>query len=302
MEPMSVVETVTTITDAPEPGDAPSQPLVVLGLDATSTAASMVEWAAQEATTRGAVLQIVTCSAASCSAAACTARQGQRLTEAIAATRQRHPLLSVDEVAIGLDTQDALVDGAASADLLLVGQSHLGAGTRRLLCSASGVALRRRSCPVVALRGHLRQPLRRIAVGIDDSNAAATALDWAADEAERHGAELVVIHAWQRSGQSLRDIDRDRGEVQRILDQAVDRCASRMGSAVSSELVDGQPAAALAAASMGVDLIAVGSRGSSGFRTMLFGSVARFVLEEAHCPVAVIHPRVRIATHPALDR
>jgi nucleotide-binding universal stress UspA family protein len=292
---MSVMETVTVDE---EPTDASPQPLVVLGLDATSTAVSMVEWAAQEAIARGAALQIVTCSAVNCSASSCTARHSEQLMEAVAATRQLHPLLSIDETAIGRDTQNALVDKAASADLLIVGESHLGTTTRRLLCSTSGAALRRRSCPVIALRGQQRQPLRRIAVGIDDSNAAATALDWAADEAERQGAELTIVHAWQRTGLagiSLRSIEQGLGAAQRILDDAVDRCEKRMGRTVSSELVDGPPAAALAAASLSADLIAVGSRGSSGFKTMLFGSVARFVLENADCPVAVIHPRVRVA-------
>ncbi|MBK5332402.1 MAG: universal stress protein [Ilumatobacteraceae bacterium] len=295
---MSVLETVKTTAVDEEPMDASPQPLVVLGLDAKSTAVSMVEWAAQEAIARGAELQIVTCSAVSCSAENCTARHGERLTDAVAAARRLHPLLSIDETAIGLETQNALVDKAGSADLLIVGESHLGTTTRRLLCSASGAALRRRSCPVIALRGQQRQPLRRITVGIDDSNAAATALDWAADEADRQGAELTIIHAWQRtgvSGYSLRSIEHGLGEAQRMLDDAVDRCETRMGRAVSSELVDGPPAAALAAASTSADLIAVGSRGSSGFKTMLFGSVARFVLENSDCPVAVIHPRVRAA-------
>jgi nucleotide-binding universal stress UspA family protein len=295
---MSVLETVRTTTVDEEPTDASPQPLVVLGLDATSTAVSMVEWAAQEAIARGAELQIVTCSAVSCSADACTARHGDRLRDAVAATRQLHPLLSIDETAIGLDTQNALVDKAGSADLLIVGESHLGTCTRRLLCSTSGAALRRRSCPVIALRGQQRQPLRRIAVGIDDSNASATALVWAADEADRQGAELTIIHAWQRTGvagYSLRSIEHGLGEAQSILDDAVDRCEKRMGRTVSSELVDGPPAAALAAASLSADLIAVGSRGSSGFKTLLFGSVARFVLENSDCPVAVIHPRVRAA-------
>lgn len=290
------METTSTV-DEPAT-DAPLQPLVVLGLDETSTSVSMIEWAAQEAIARGAALQIVTCSAVNCSASSCTARHGQQLMAAVAATHELHPLLSINESAIGLDTQNALVDKAGSADLLIVGESHLGTTTRRLLCANSGAALRRRSCPVIALRGQQRQPLRRIAVGIDNSNAAATALDWAADEADRQGAELTIIHAWQRSGlagHSLRSIELDRCEAQRILDDAAVRCTTRLGRAVSCELVDGPPAAALAAASMNADLIAVGSRGSSGFKTMLFGSVARFVLENADCPVAVIHPRVRVA-------
>ena len=286
--------------------NAPPQPLVVLGVHATTTAVSMVEWAAQEAISRGAALQIVVCSAATCltltcSSVTCEDGDGRSLIEAIAATRERHPLLSIEESAIRLDTQNALIDKTAHADLLIVGEAQLGASTRRLLGSTSGTALRRTSCPVIALRGQQRQPLRRIAVGVDNSNASATALDWAADEAHFQGAELIIIHAWQRTGradlgeQSLRSIDRDRDAAKRLLDDAVVHCTARLGRAVSSELVDGSPAAALAAASVSVDLIAVGSRGSSGYKTMVFGSVARFVLENADCPVAVVHPRVRAA-------
>jgi nucleotide-binding universal stress UspA family protein len=275
--------------------DAAPQPLVVLGLDAAATAVSMVEWAAQEAIARRGALQIVTCSGTSCSAASCMARRGPALIDAVAATRKSHPLLSIEETAVCLCTQNELVDSAASADLLIVGEPYLGISTRRLFASSSGAALRRRSCPVIALRGRQRQPIRRIAVGIDDSNAAATALDWAADEAYRHGAKLIIIHAWQRVGQTLRSVDRDRGKAQRILDDAVDHCTTRMGRVVSGEVVDGPAIPALAAASLNADLIAVGSRGSSGYKTMLFGPVARFVLANADCPVAVIHPRVRVA-------
>ena len=289
---MSVLETAATgdLTTCAAP-----QPLVVLGLDAASTAVSMVEWAAQEAIARGGALQIVTCSAVSCSAVRCTARQGPALIEAVAATRITHPLLTIEETTVRLCAQNELVDAAASADLLIVGEPYLGITTRRLFASTSGSAARRRSCPVIALRGQQRQPIRRMVVGIDDSNAGATALDWAADEADRHGAELTIIHAWQRNGQSLRSVDRDRDKGQDVLDDAVDRCTTRMGRAVSGVLIDGPAAQALVAASMDADLIAVGSRGSSGFKNMLFGSVARFVLERADCPVAVIHPRVRVA-------
>jgi nucleotide-binding universal stress UspA family protein len=37
----------------------------------------------------------------------------------------------------------------------------------------------------------------------------------------------------------------------------------------------------------------VGSRGRSGFKTALFGSVALSLAEDAHCPVVVTHPTLR---------
>jgi nucleotide-binding universal stress UspA family protein len=303
--------TVQTVEDLAT--DASIRPLVVLGVDPTSTAAPMIEWAALEAIARGAALEIVTCSEQSCAEptcapATCTARHTRRFADAVAATRELHPLLSIIETTIGPDTPNSLTTKAASADLLIVGESHLGSSTRQLIGAPSRLVVRRTSCPVIALRGQQHQPLRRIVAGIDDTNAAAAALDWAADEADRQGAELTIIHAWQRPRRddngslSMRDIDTAHAVARRILDNAVERCTLRMGRPVSSELVDGSPAAALADASMNADLIAVGSRGSTGYRTMLFGSVATFVLESADCPVAVIHPRVRVASDSDRDR
>ena len=290
---MTALETVETLATS-----ASSRPLVILGLDATLTTPSMIEWAAQEAIARGASLEIVACSATCCAdptcSQQCTTRHGG-LADSVAATREHHPTLWIEESAIGFDTPNALVDKAARADLLIVGAAQFETS-----CIPSA-ALRRRSCPVVALRGQYQQPLRRIVIGIDSSNAAEAALNWAADEADRQSAELIIIHTWQRrrnadgSMPSLRTIDNDRAVATSVLEDAVDRCSTLLGRAVSCELVDGSPAAALAAASMDADLLAVGSRGSTGYRTMLFGSVTQFVLDNSDCPVAVIHPQVRVA-------
>ena len=38
----------------------------------------------------------------------------------------------------------------------------------------------------------------------------------------------------------------------------------------------------------GVDLVVVGTRGRSGFKRLLLGSVASDVLTYAHCPVLVV--------------
>ena len=37
---------------------------------------------------------------------------------------------------------------------------------------------------------------KRIVVGVDGSPASRAALEWAGDEAVRHGSELVVLTAW----------------------------------------------------------------------------------------------------------
>jgi nucleotide-binding universal stress UspA family protein len=128
--------------------------------------------------------------------------------------------------------------------------------------------------------------VRRIVVGVDGSNAATAALDWSCEEANVHGADLVVVHA--------REGDISRAEAECVLDLAVNECRDHTDGVVRGVLAEGSPAHVLIAASRVADLVAVGSRGRSGFKTALFGSVALSVAENADCPVAVTHPRVRL--------
>jgi len=151
------------------------------------------------------------------------------------------------------------------------------------------------------VRGDASQPLRRIVVGIDSPSPPGGVVDWAADEAGRHDAELVIVHAWQPTrppGRSLRDNALAQADARCAIDLTVRRCQTRAACTVRGELIEGEPADVLSVASRGADLVVVGSRGRSGFITMLFGSVATSIVELADCPVAVIPPRVR-STDPS---
>ena len=175
---------------------------------------------------------------------------------------------------------------ASAADLLVLG-SDGGSGAHLLRRSLGGAAARRSPCPVVVVRGSRSGPVRRIVVGVDGSSAAEAAVDWACDEATIHGADLWVVHAV--------DCDADRANAQSLLDVAIAECHHRTDAVVVGLLVEGSPAPALIALSRHADLVAIGSRGRSGFKTALFGSVAETVAEQADCPVAVTHPRLRTA-------
>lgn len=184
-----------------------------------------------------------------------------------------------------------LLEAAADVELVVVGPTR-----RRRHGPVPTVGARRGRCPVIVVRGDARQPLRRIVVGVDGSNASSAAMEWACDEAVRHDAELVAVHAWLPAvevGRSTRGRDLDRSDARRVLDLAVQRGESRMSGDVRGELIEGDAASVLTTASNDADLVVVGSRGHSGFRTLRFGSVAVFVVAHAGCPVAVIHPRVR---------
>ncbi len=57
---------------------------------------------------------------------------------------------------------------------------------------------------------------------------------------------------------------------------------------IRSEVVEGNPAAALLAASAGAELLVVGSRGHGGFVEALLGSVSQHCVHHAPCPVVII--------------
>jgi len=199
-----------------------------------------------------------------------------------------YPALDLDLVTTVADPRDALPARAQNADLLVIGAHESGAVRRLLFGSVERTAARRSPCPVVIVKGSAAlRPIRRIVVGVDGSSAADAALLLAAREADVHQAELVVVHGWDRAER--------RADGQNVVDEAVRACRSLTESPVRGELFDGDGATALTAASLDADLVTIGSRGRSGFRTMLFGSVALAVAEESTCPVAITHPQPRRA-------
>ena len=125
--------------------------------------------------------------------------------------------------------------------------------------------------------------MRRIVVGVDGSSAAAAALSLACDEAVLHDAQLSVVH--------VREREFAWAHAQSVLDMAVNECRDRTMRTVTGALASGPAWSALAEASRYANLVCVGSRGRSGFKTAVFGSVALRVAEHADCPVAITHPR-----------
>ena len=142
--------------------------------------------------------------------------------------------------------------------------------------------------------------MSRIVVGVDGSETAQQALDWALEEGRRRESVVEVVHSWTTphvdpySMVSLDpDIFRDAAEL--TLKRIVAAIAvDPQGPEVVSKLVHGAAAAALLDASKGADLLVVGSHGRGGFVGMLLGSVSQHVLHHANCPVVV----VRAASSP----
>ncbi len=89
----------------------------------------------------------------------------------------------------------------------------------------------------------------------------------------------------------LEEYEERKKEARKWLDKIKKKCDQK-GVQTSIELVDGPfPVASSIvnyAENENVNLIVVGTRGKSGFKKLLLGSVASEVVTYAHCPVLVV--------------
>ncbi len=140
-----------------------------------------------------------------------------------------------------------------------------------------------------------------VVVGIDGSNHAERALDWALVEARVHGDKLLLVHAWQFPAVAMTSFAGDplpvfgHDDLQKLAVEVLTRAAANArrqepGVDVDTRLIEGHPGAALVEASKGARLLVVGSRGLGGFTGMLMGSVSSSCAHHAHCPVVVVPP------------
>jgi nucleotide-binding universal stress UspA family protein len=139
----------------------------------------------------------------------------------------------------------------------------------------------------------------QIVVGIDGSPFSHDALEWAYAQALVTRAELVVVHCWEYPYLGVIDFvgmdERIRATshegAETLLDTTITRLrADHPGDDITLTpmLVEGSPAWSLLDAAKDADLIVVGSRGRSGLKTLLLGSVSHVVVTHAETPVVVV--------------
>lgn len=281
---------------------------LIVGFDGSAQSKAALGWAAAEAETRAASVRVISSysmppvmdyyglGTSAASPESMERIRQQCLTElrtAVASAVRDHPGVGFDEQAVPESPVERLLAEAAHADLLAVGQNGLGAVRDFLLGSVTGALLHESSCPVGVVPAVLPERHGRIVVGVDSSEASSAALHWAIDEADRHEAELTVVHAWHypykltidgtARGSALSQVD-----AALVVDEAVELARARMAGDAIGRLVEASPAQALLDAGGAADMVVVGSRGRGGFRSMLLGSVAHAVAARASCPVVVV--------------
>ena len=135
---------------------------------------------------------------------------------------------------------------------------------------------------------------KRILLATDGSPVVEREVLFAGHLALVEQAEIIVLHAYQPPAQYTTYAGYDRlaehyhAVAQTVVDDAVNELHAD-GVQARGELRRGSPAEAIigAAADHDIDLIVMGTRGSSNLQEIL-GSVSAQVLRYAHCPVLQI--------------
>lgn len=147
----------------------------------------------------------------------------------------------------------------------------------------------------------------KIMVAIDGSEQSLDAASYAISLAEVYRSELIALYVVSALTQDDYDsdmqVEKIPESVKKIMDEAKgesDSWFSRMRSELSTEssvnfhtkiiLSPMKVSASIVnhAENTSVDLVVVGTRGRSGFKRSLLGSVASDIITYAHCPVLVV--------------
>jgi nucleotide-binding universal stress UspA family protein len=137
---------------------------------------------------------------------------------------------------------------------------------------------------------------RPVVVGVDGSEESMQAVEWAAMEARRHSSPLRIVSAPMavpriRAYHTVAETVAValRGVSARALQAAVARSEEVAPCLrVTTDLLSGPPALAVAESGSDASMLVVGARGAGGFAAMVLGSVSRYAATHAPCPVVVV--------------
>jgi len=140
---------------------------------------------------------------------------------------------------------------------------------------------------------HAVAPVRRILVPIDGSPSSHRAVELAAQMAHALGASLTLLHVApvRELPTIIGETEEPRGteEGQLLLGEEA-KAARRLGVDPAVDLRRGRPSTQIvrSAAEHHADLIVMGTRGLTGARSVLLGSVSRAVSRQATAEVVLV--------------
>jgi nucleotide-binding universal stress UspA family protein len=143
---------------------------------------------------------------------------------------------------------------------------------------------------------------RPILVGLDGSNHASRALDWAIAEAKSRSLPLRLVHALETGitvWSPMMVVPAELGDERWLVEAALEHVAKVAPEvSVTSAITTGPATVALEDASAEADTIVVGARGRGVVGSILLGSTSLHVVGHARCPVVVVREKTDDAERP----
>jgi nucleotide-binding universal stress UspA family protein len=283
---------------------------VVVGVDGSAASDVALEWAIEDARSRGLPLHLVHArgvadwwlmSGAPVPPELVTVPD-HVLEERVARVERSAPSVPVSFWSALEDARETLIERSSAADVVVVGARGAGTDARLWLGSIPVQVVTHASCPVVVVRPP--HPLSvahpQVVVGVDGSATCAEALGFAFEHASAHSLGLTAVHAWAERDPSglapptVPEQDPQAIEQQRhlLVSEALAGWRGKYPDVpVREHVLEADPVEALLAEAPHAELLVVGSRGLGGFAGLLLGSVSRAVLKRATCTVAVVRAR-----------
>lgn len=215
-----------------------------------------------------------------------------------------------DSVAHGLhETAEA-----EKASLIAVGATHHGRFGRLAPGSVGMRLLHGAPCPVLVVPADASGPIRSIGVAYDGRPESKAALATAEQLAASLDARLVLLAVHNPITVARPAVvpgpTAIENAVRTSLEHELERAAASAAVKAESRRSIGDPGANLAEAAQDVDLLVTGSRSYGPLRSVLLGSVSRYLVDHAPCPVLVvprpaeaeIDPPVAAANRPEASR
>jgi nucleotide-binding universal stress UspA family protein len=152
-----------------------------------------------------------------------------------------------------------------------------------------------------------KERFSKILVAVDGSEQSFKAAEYAIEIAKRYSAQIVALTVLDISKPKhlsstfitaptygMKELEEERKEAQQWLDKIASMVSEKgnnnnvqFKSQIESSM-SVEAAIANYVEEENIDLIVIGTRGRSGFKKLLLGSVASKVLTYAHCPVLVV--------------
>ncbi|MFF9392544.1 universal stress protein [Streptomyces griseoluteus] len=277
---------------------------IAVGVDGSEAALRAVDWAAEEATLRGAPLRILYASLWERYEEAALADESVEPREAVVArgfvetaarrAGDRRPEVRITTLVLPEDPEYALVRESGLSGVVVLGCRGRGGVTDTLLGSVSLAVAGHAHCPVVVVRGDRDgAPTNGVVLGVGTGPAAAATQRFAVEEAYLRGVPLHAVRAWRHphkaAGHPLltgEPAHFEQRQATELLEEALGEVPSDLK--VERHLVEGRARDALLELSRGADLVVVGARRRHGRFGLQLGRVTYGVLHRAACPVAVI--------------